>query len=155
MQHHYKACSDPEFAYTVEMLRENTCVDNLMCTGNNIEELVKSKREASSIRNSRVGTVKNSQWESNIESLESESMQNPRKMLGHVWDTIEDSLLVPISKVGDAVKVSKNIILSQLPRVYGEASPPILGGTLHHHYEAFRIYPRDYFANPCRGKENL
>ena len=58
-------------------------------------------------------------------------MENPSKILGHVWDKKEDTLLVPISKVRNAERVLKNIILSQLARIYdplGIISPTLVEG---------------------------
>ena len=45
-------------------------------------------------------------------------MENPSKILGHIWDKQEDTLLVPVNKVVEMEKVSRNSILSQLARVY-------------------------------------
>ena len=109
------------------MLRENTCVDNLMCTGNSIEELVKFKKEASKILDN--GRFEVHKWESNVACLESENMENPSKILGHIWDKQEDTLLVPVNKVVEMEKVSRNSILSQLARIYdplGIISPTLV-----------------------------
>ena len=129
MQHHYENFSDPELASTIEILRENAYVDNLMCAGMSVEELGKFKEEASEILEN--GKFKVHKWESNIGNLESENMENPSKILGHVWDKKEDTLLVPMNKVGTEDKVSRNTILSQLARIYdpfGIISPTLVEG---------------------------
>ena len=111
------------------MLRENTYVDNLMCTGNSIESLITFKRQASKILEK--GQFKIHKWESNVKGLESEGMENQSKILGHVWNKQEDTLLVPINKVDEMGKVSKNSILSQLARIYdplGIISPTLVEG---------------------------
>ena len=83
-QHHYQAFGNLEFASTIEMLRDNTYVDNLKCTGNSLEELVKLKREAINIFDNSRSDVH--AWESNLACLESVNMEYPSKILGHVWD---------------------------------------------------------------------
>ena len=130
LQHNYENFRDPELASTIEMLRENAYVDNLICTGMSVEELGKLKEEASEILEN--GKCKVQKWESNIGSLESENMENPSTILGHVWDKKVDILLVPINKVEKEDKVSKNTILSQLARIYdplGIISPTFVEGT--------------------------
>ena len=80
LQHHYEEFIDPVFASTIEMLRDN--LDNLICTGKNIEGLIQFKREAYEILDE--GKFKIHKCESNVESLESENMENPSKILRHV-----------------------------------------------------------------------
>eukprot|EP00795_Rhopilema_esculentum_P006372 gene6372-biopygen7981 len=128
LQHHYEEFTNTELASTLEMLRENTYVDNLMCTGMSIEELQRFKGEASEILEDAKFQIH--KWESNIESLESENMENPSKILGHVWNKEEDTLMIPINK-GEEDKVSKNTVLSQLARIYdplGIISPTLVEG---------------------------
>eukprot|EP00795_Rhopilema_esculentum_P017883 gene17883-biopygen2028 len=128
LQHHYEKFTNTELASTLEMLRENTYVDNLMCTGMSIEELQRFKGEATEILEDAKFQIH--KWESNIESLESENMENPSKILGHVWNKEEDTLMVPINK-GEEDKVSENTVLRQLARIYdplGIISPTLVEG---------------------------
>ena len=57
-------------------------------------------------------------WESNVEKLESENIENPIKIFGHIWEKREDTLQVPIKKIEEGNPATKNTILSQLARVY-------------------------------------
>ena len=84
LQHHYEQFDDPELAHTLEMLKVNTYVDNLMCTGTNVEDLEKFKTQATDILEDGKFTIH--KWESNVEKLDSENMGNPSKILGHIWD---------------------------------------------------------------------
>ena len=62
---------------------------------------------------------------------ESENMENPSKILGHIWDKQEDTSLMPVEKVVEMEKVSRNSILSQLARIYdplGIISPTLVEG---------------------------
>ena len=43
LQHHYEQFDDPELAHTLEMLKVNTYVDNLMCTGTIVEFRTQAK----------------------------------------------------------------------------------------------------------------
>ena len=80
LQHHFEQ-QGPELENTVRALKENTYVDNLMQTGGDLEKLVRFKEEATVILESAKFPVH--KWESNVKSLESESMPNPSKILGH------------------------------------------------------------------------
>ena len=62
-------------------LKENTSIDNLMRTGGDHGKLVQFKEESTVILESAKFPVH--KWESNVKSLESESMPNPSKILGH------------------------------------------------------------------------
>ena len=64
---------------TLESLKKNTYVDNLMKPGGNIQELNQFKIEATEILESWKFPVH--KWESNINVLESEGMPNPQKSL--------------------------------------------------------------------------
>ena len=66
------------------MLKVNTYVDNLMCTGTNVENLEKFKTQATGILEDGKFTIH--KWQSNLEKLESENKRNPSKILGHIWD---------------------------------------------------------------------
>ena len=78
LSYHYDQQPD-EFNDTVQMLKENTYVDNLMKTGENVE-LENFKRETTSILESAKFPVH--KWESNAKSLEDEDSKNPSKILG-------------------------------------------------------------------------
>ena len=82
LQHHYEQFDYPELAHTLEMLKVNTYVDNLMCTGTNVEDVEKFKTQATGTLEYGKFTVH--KWESNVEKLESENMGNPSKILGHI-----------------------------------------------------------------------
>ena len=69
-----------EYESTVDALRENTYVDNVMKTGDGLTELEKFKQEATKIFES--GMFPLHKWESDVETLESEGMPNPSKILG-------------------------------------------------------------------------
>ena len=84
LQHHYDTFSDPESASKIDMLRDNAFVDNLMCTWNSIEELIMFKSKASEVLENGQFTIH--KWESDVAWLESENMENPINVLGHVWD---------------------------------------------------------------------
>ena len=130
LQYHYD--QQPEkLSETVQTLRDNTNVDNLMKTGTEIEEMSKFKSEATEILGSAKFPVH--KWESNILQLENENMLNPGKILGHLWDKREDTLELQIKKVNeDNYKpVTKRTILSQLGSIYdplGLISPTMVQG---------------------------
>ena len=88
LEYHYDQQS-PELEETVTALRENTYVDNIMQTGNNIDKLEKFKKESEVVLESAKLPIH--KWESNIATLEDENMPNPSKILGHVWDKREDT----------------------------------------------------------------
>ena len=81
LQYHYDQQPE-ELSETVQTLRDNTYVDNLMKTGSEIEEMSKFKSEATEILRSAKFPVH--KWESNILELESENISNPGKILGHL-----------------------------------------------------------------------
>ena len=83
LQHHL-GNQPPENQDTVNALKKNTYVDNLMYGGEDLSSLVKFKDESSRILES--GKFPVHKWESNVESLESNDMPNPTKFLGHMWD---------------------------------------------------------------------
>ena len=89
LQHHFEQ-QGPEFDDTVTALKENTYVDNLMQTGGDHGKLVQFKEESTVVLKSAKIPVH--KWESNVKSLESESMPNPSKILGHTWNKDDDTL---------------------------------------------------------------
>ena len=105
-----------ELSETVQTLRDNTFVDNLMKTGSETEEIRKFKREATEILEGAKFPVH--KWESNILELENENMPNPGKILGHSWDKREDTLELQIKNVSEDKPVIKRTILSQLGSIY-------------------------------------
>ena len=56
--------------------------------------LKKFKEEATQILGNAQFAVH--KWESNVTALESENMPNPGKILGHIWDKREDTLIIPV-----------------------------------------------------------
>ena len=82
LQYHFNK-QPPEIQDTVQALKENTYVDNLMKTGNGV-----FKQEATKILEG--GRFPVHKWESNIPELDDED--NPSKLLGLAWDKREDAL---------------------------------------------------------------
>ena len=77
LQHHFH--SQPEvYRKTVESLAEDMYVDNLMKTGNDVEDLKQFKREAIKILEPAKFPVH--KWESDVNELDEEF--NPSKILG-------------------------------------------------------------------------
>ena len=103
LQHHYETCIGLEFASIIELLRDNTYVHNLMYTGNSIDEQIKLKREAYELLEN--GYIEIHKWESNVAWLESKNIENPSKILEYIWNKQDDTLVVPINKVGEMEKV--------------------------------------------------
>ena len=81
---------------SLESLKKNTYVDNLMKPGGNIQKHNQVKIEATEIL--EPGKFPVHKWESNINVLESEGMPNPTKILGHSWDKVEDTLEIHVPK---------------------------------------------------------
>ena len=128
LQYHYDQQPE-EWSETVQRLRDNTYVDNLMKTGSEIEKMSKFKSEATEILESAKFPVH--KWESNILELESENMPNPGKILDHLWDKREDTLELQIKKVSEDKPVTKRTILNQLGSIYdplGLISPTMVQG---------------------------
>ena len=128
LQHHYD--NQPSlYDETLEDLKGNTYVDNLMKTGSGVEELKKFKKEATEILESAQFPLH--KWESNLTVLESENMPNPTKILGHIWDKKKDTLLISMEKYPKEKPVTKKTILSHLGSLYdplGIASPTLAEG---------------------------
>ncbi|XP_028416333.1 uncharacterized protein LOC114540247 [Dendronephthya gigantea] len=78
LQHHFDLHRE-EYGNTVESLKENTYVDNLMKTWSDVTELENFKREAKIIWEDARFPVH--RWRSNVEELDNEA--NPSKILGH------------------------------------------------------------------------
>jgi len=112
LQHHFNERL-LELEDTVQMLKENTYVDNLMKTGRGVEELKEFKQEATEILEGARFPVH--KWESNIPELDSED--NPSRLLGLVWDKREDMLEIQAQIQGEQAP-TKRSILSQLSSIY-------------------------------------
>jgi len=128
LDYHYEQQNE-ESQETVQALRENTYVDNLMQTGEEVEELEKFKREATSILESSKFPVH--KWESDVEYLESEDSTNPSKILGTVWDKRDDMLEIQVPQPPDDQPLTKRGILSHLASIYdplGMISPTTARG---------------------------
>ena len=87
LQYHFNK-QPPEVQDTVQALKENTYVNNLMKTGNGVKELKEFKQEATEILEG--GRFPVHKWQSNIPELDDED--NPSKLLGLAWDKREDAL---------------------------------------------------------------
>ncbi len=128
LNYHYDR--QPEkYAETVDCLKENTYVDNLMKTGETLQEMNLFKTEATEIL--EAGKFPVHKWESNIHDLESEGMSNPTKILGHVWDKSEDTLEIQPPSITEDQPVTKKKILSHLGSIYdplGVISPTLVEG---------------------------
>ena len=127
--HHHLNQQPAEFQYTVDALKKNTYVDNLMHGGEDVEDLVKFKEESSTILES--GKFPVHKWESNVAALESEGMPNPTKFMGHKWDKHEETLEVTVPSYQDDELVTKRSVLSHLGRIYdplGIISPTLAEG---------------------------
>ena len=116
LQHHFEQ-QGPEFEDTVRALKENTYVDNLMQTEGDHEKLVRFKEESTIILESAQFPV-----------LESESMPNQSKILGHKWNKENDTLELPAKPFPQKQPVTKRTILSYLGTVYDP--PRIISPTM-------------------------
>ena len=92
LQHHCNSQPGEKYGDTLLTLKENTYVDNLMKTGDGVEVLSKFKHEATEIMED--GKFPVHQQESNVQSLESDDMPNPGKILGLTWNKQNDDLEV-------------------------------------------------------------
>ena len=128
LQHHLEN-QPSEYEDTIDSLKENTYVDNLLHGGDDVASLAKFKEEASDILES--GKFPVHKWESNVEWLESNDMENPTKLLGHVWDKREESLEVIVPNYPEHEPITKRSILSHLGSIYdplGVISPTLAEG---------------------------
>ncbi len=97
-----------------------------MQTGGDIDDLQKFKTETELIFESAKFPIH--KWESNVVTLEDE---NPSKILGHLWNTQEDTLEIQVHTVPENESVTKRSILSLLGKVYdplGIISPTMAEG---------------------------
>ena len=115
LQHHFEQ-QGPEFEDTVMALEENTYIDSLVQTGGDHGKLVQFKEESTVILKSAKFPVH--KWKSNLKSLESESMPNPSKILGHTWNKDDDTLELFLKPFPQEQPVTKRSILSYLGTVY-------------------------------------
>ncbi|XP_048575296.1 uncharacterized protein LOC116604510 [Nematostella vectensis] len=126
--HHHLDRQPTELTNTVNALRENTYVDNLMQTGNDVDELKEFREEATRIFESAKFPAH--KWESDLQELDTEP--NPSKILGHVWDKREDILEIQADvSAQEKDPVTKRAILSKLSGVYdplGIISPTTVEG---------------------------
>jgi hypothetical protein len=114
---------------TVQTLKDNTYVDNIMQIGSDVSELEKFKVGATEILEG--AKLPLHKWESNVESLESEDMPNPSKILGLAWDKKEDELYISAPEYPGGAKKTKKSIVSHLGKVYdplGIVSPTMAEG---------------------------
>jgi hypothetical protein len=93
-QHHYDNQPQEKHTDTLLTLKENTYVDNLMKTGDSVEELKEFKHEATTIMEE--GRFPVHKWESNVHSLESADMPNPGKILGLTLHKQDDVLEIQV-----------------------------------------------------------
>ena len=125
LQHQFNK-QPSEFEDTVQALRENTYVDNLMKTGGDVEELKRFKQEATEILES--ARFPAHKWESNVPELDSKT--NPSKLLGVAWNKKEDTLEIRAQRE-EVKSLTKRSILSQLSSIYnplGLISPTMVEG---------------------------
>ncbi|CAB3987087.1 Hypothetical predicted protein [Paramuricea clavata] len=94
LQHHYDNQPQENHTDTLLTLTENTYVDNLMKTGDSVEELKEFKHEATTIMEE--GKFPVHKWESNVHSLESADMPDPGKILGLTWHKQDDVLEIQV-----------------------------------------------------------
>lgn len=128
LQHHLEN-QPPEFESTVDALKKNTYVDNLMHGAEEIESLAKYKEQSCDILESAKFPVH--KWESNVESLESDEVPNPTSFLGHLWDKRVDTLQITVPPFPKDEPVTKRSILSHLGSIYdplGIISPTTADG---------------------------
>ncbi|XP_028415516.1 uncharacterized protein LOC114538581 [Dendronephthya gigantea] len=114
---------------TVQALKDNTYVDNIMQVSSDVSELEKFKLEATDILEG--AKLPLHKWESNVEALESENMPNPSKILGPTWEKEEDELYVSVPDYPEGTKVTKKSIVSHLGKIYdslGIVSPTMAEG---------------------------
>ena len=79
-----------KYEHTVESLKENNYVHNLIKTGNDVTELEDFKHEATAFLEDAKFPVH--KWESNVEELDKES--NPSIILGRKWDKRDDTFKI-------------------------------------------------------------
>ena len=129
LQYHYNNQAEGSHSDTLLTLKENTYVDNLMKTGDSVQELEEFKHEAKAILDEAKFPVH--KWESNVQSLESDDMPNPGKILGLTWHKHDDELEIQIPQRDTTKPTTKKSILSHLAGIYdplGIVSPTVVEG---------------------------
>ncbi|CAB3988423.1 Hypothetical predicted protein [Paramuricea clavata] len=129
LQHHYDNQPQENHTDTLLILTENTYVDNLMKTGDSVEELKEFKHEATTIMEE--GKFPVHKWESNVHSLESADMPDPGKILGLTWHKQDDVLEIQVPERDNGQRIAKKSILSHLAGIYdplGIISPTVVEG---------------------------
>ena len=132
LQHHYNSQPGEKYGDTLLTLKENTYVNNLMKTGDGFDELSKFKHEATEIMED--GKFPVHKWESNVQSLESDDMPNPGKILGLTWHKQNDDLEVQVLELDSEQRITKKSILSHLAGIYdplGVICPTIVEEKTH------------------------
>ena len=118
-----------KYGDTLLTLKENTYVDNLMKTRDDVDELSKFKHEATEIMED--GKFPVHKWESNVQSLQSENMPNPGKILGLTWHKQDDVLEILVPEPDSEQRITKKSILSHLAGIcdpLGVISPTVVEG---------------------------
>ena len=87
-----------------------------MQTGGDHGKLVQFKEESAVILKSAKFPVH--KWESNVQSLESECMPDPSKILEHTWNKDDDTLELSLKPFPQEQPVAKRSIFSYLGTVY-------------------------------------
>ena len=126
LPHHFSQKSE-RFASTVESLKDNTYVDNLMKSAQDVSELEDFKQQSKMILEDAKFLVH--KWESNVDKLDEEP--NPSKTLGYKWDKREDTLKFSAQRINDEMPVTKRHILRELNSIYdplGIISPTTVEG---------------------------
>ena len=137
LQHHYNSQPGDKYGDILLTLKENTYIDNLMKTEDGVDELSKFKHEATEIMED--GKFPVHKWESNVQSLESENMPNPGKILGLTWHKQDDVLEVHVHEPDSEQQITKKSILSHLARIYdslGVISPTVVNEGKHIYRQA-------------------
>ena len=91
-----------------------------MKAGDDITELDKYKQEAIEIFES--GMFPLHKWASDVETLESEGMPSPSKILGLKWDKRKDELSIEMPEYPKEVPVTTKSIASYLGQIYDPLS---------------------------------
>ena len=100
-----------------------------MKTGDGVDELSKFKHEATQIMED--GKFPVHKWESNVQSLESENMPNPGKILSLTWYKQDDVLEIQGPEPDSEQRITKKSIVSHLAGIYdplGDIYPTVVEG---------------------------
>ena len=101
---------------TVQALKDNTYVDNMMQIDSDVSELEKFKLEATEVLES--AKLPLHKWKSNVEAFESEDIPKASKVLGLTWDKKEDEMYISVAEYPQGTKVTKKSIVSHLGKIY-------------------------------------